>query len=97
MIQTGGMPATMRREPEFFAEQETELIYIAKKLADALAVEELLTSFDVDYIVQTSEYYSGVIFQKLRPGAFFYVDKEWVKYTTQLLEQNGRHAHEGPG
>jgi hypothetical protein len=97
MIQTGGMPATMRREPEFFAEQEIELIYIARKLADALAVEELLTSFDVDYIVQTSEYYSGMIFQKLRTGAFFHVDKEWVKYTKQLLEQNGRKAYEGPG
>ena len=87
----------MRREPEFFQEQEIELIYIAKKLADALAVEELLTSFDVDYVVQTSEYYSGVIFQKLRTGAFFHVDKEWVKYTKQLLEQNGRKAYEGPG
>jgi YesN/AraC family two-component response regulator len=97
MFQTGGMPATMRREPEFFAEQETELVYIAKKLADALALEELLTSFDVDYIVETSEYYSGVIFQKLRTGAFFYVDKEWVKYTKQLLEQNGRQAYAGPG
>ena len=87
----------MRREPEFFAEQETELVYIAKKLADALALEELLTSFDVDYIVQTSEYYSGVIFQRLRTGAFFYVDKEKVEYAKQLLEQNGRKAHEGPG
>jgi hypothetical protein len=91
------MPATMRREPEFFKEEEIELIYIAKKLADALAVEELFTSFDVDYVVQTSEYYSGMIFQKLRTGAFFYVDREWVKYTRQLLEQNGRKAYEGPG
>jgi hypothetical protein len=97
MIQTGRMPATMRREPEFFKEEQIELIYIAKKLADALAVEELLTSFDVDYIVQTSEYYSGMIFQKLRTGAFFYIDKEWVKYTKQLLEQNGRKAYAGPG
>lgn len=86
----------MRQEPEFFKEQELELVYIAKKLADALAVEELLTANDVDYVVQASEYYAGVIFQSLRAGAFFYVDREWVKYAKQLLEQNGRRPHQEP-
>jgi hypothetical protein len=84
----------MRQEPEFFKEQETELIYIAKKLADALAVEELLTTNDVDYLVQASEYYGGVIFRSLRAGAFFYVDGERVEYTRQLLEQSGRRPHQ---
>ena len=86
----------MRQEPEFFKEQKLELIYIAKKLADALAVEELLTAFDVDYVVQTSEYYAGVIFQSLRAGAFFYVDGERVEYAKQLLEQNGHRPHQEP-
>ena len=86
----------MRQEPEFFKEQELELIYIAKKLADALAVEELLTAFDVDYVVQASEYYAGVIFQSLRTGAFFYVDEERVEYAKQLLEQNGRRPYQEP-
>ncbi len=86
----------MRQEPEFFKEQEIELVYIAKKLADALAVEELLTANDVDYVVQASEYYAGVIFKSLRAGAFFYVDGERVDYTKQLLEQNGRRPHQEP-
>ena len=86
----------MRQEPEFFKEQELELIYIAKKLADALAVEELLTASDVDYVVQASEYTAGVIFQSLRAGAFFYVHRERVQDARQLLEQNGRRPHEEP-
>jgi hypothetical protein len=86
----------MRQEPEFFKEQEIELIYIAKKLADALAVEELLTANDVDYVVHASEYYGGVVFRSLRAGAFFYVDGERVEYTKQLLEQSGRRPHQEP-
>jgi hypothetical protein len=86
----------MRQEPEFFKEQEIELIYIAKKLADALAVEELLTASGIDYVVQASEYYAGVIFQSLRAGAFFYVDGESVQQAKQLLEQNGRRPHQEP-
>jgi hypothetical protein len=86
----------MRQEPEFFKEQELELIYIAKKLADALAVEELLTASDVDYVVQASEYTAGVIFQSLRAGAFFYVEGERAPYAKQLLGQNGRRPHEDP-
>lgn len=84
----------MRQEPEFFKEQEIQLIYIAKKLADALAVEELLTANDVDYVVQVSEYSGGVIFRSLRAGAFFYVDGERVAYARQLLERNGRRPHQ---
>ena len=86
----------MRQEPEFFKEREIELIYIAKKLADALALEELLTASDVDYVVQASEYLGGVIFRSMRAGAFFYVDGERVTYAKQLLEHSGRRPHQEP-
>jgi hypothetical protein len=87
----------MRREPDFFEEVEVELVYIAKKLADALAVEELLTSLDVDYLVETSEYHSGVIFRTLRAGAFFYVHPERTAYARQALEESGRRPQQEPG
>ena len=33
-----------RRDDEFFGEQELALVYIAKKLRDALRLEEVLTA-----------------------------------------------------
>jgi hypothetical protein len=63
----------MRREPDFFGEQELELIYIAKKLREAKALEELLRERLVDYLVEPDTYTGGVIFRSTRTGAFFYV------------------------
>ena len=63
----------MRREPDFFGDKELELIYIAKKLRKAKALEELLTSHDLDYLVEPDTYTGGVIFRSSRIGAFFYV------------------------
>ena len=69
----------MKRPPEFFAEDtELPLVYIAKRLKEALAVEEALNSAGLDYLVETDTYSGGLIFRTERVGAFFYVhpDKE---------------------
>ena len=63
----------MRREPEHFGEQELDLLYIAKRLKEALGLEELLTGAGVDYLVETDTYKGGIVFQSERVGAFFYV------------------------
>ena len=63
----------MRKEPENFGEAELRLIHVARKLKDALRVEDLLTSAGLDYVVEPDEYVVGTIFRRRRVGAFFYV------------------------
>ena len=63
----------MLREPEYFGEQDLSLIYVAKKLKEALALEKLLTDSELDYLVEPDRYSGGIIFRSERIGAFFYV------------------------
>ena len=63
----------MRQPPEFFGEQDLDLVYIAKKLDEALAVEKLFDNAGLDYHVEPDTYKGGVIFASERIGAFFYV------------------------
>ncbi len=67
----------MRREPEYFGEDvELILVYIAKKLKEALAIETLFTESGLDYLVEPDTYSGGIIFRTQRTGAFFYVAPE---------------------
>lgn len=63
----------MRQEPDFFGEQELALIYVAKKLNEALRLEQVLTEAGFDYLVEPDKYSGGVIFRSERVGAFFYI------------------------
>jgi hypothetical protein len=63
----------MRCEPDHFGDQDLSLIYIAKKLKEALGVETLLTDAGLDYLVEPDKYMGGIIFRAERVGAFFYV------------------------
>jgi len=83
----------MRREPDFFGDQELVLIYIAKRLKEALALERLLTDYSVDYLVEPDTYTGGVIFRTTRTGAFFYVQGSIAERARMLLSENGyRHV-----
>jgi hypothetical protein len=64
----------LRREPDFFGDDELSLVYVAKKLREALRLEQLLTDAGVDYLVEPDKYSGGIIFRSERIGAFFYVD-----------------------
>jgi hypothetical protein len=86
----------MRQEPSYFEGQDPVLIYIAKKLKDALRLEEVLTAAGVDYGVEADEYRAGVIFRSVRAGAFFYVLKDQVDPTFQMMRRNGFVPYEGP-
>jgi hypothetical protein len=66
----------VRRDPEFFGDRELSLVYIAKRLKDALRLEEVLTGSGHDYAVETDTYRGGMIFVSERVGAFFYVEAE---------------------
>jgi len=63
----------MRQPPEFFGEEDLELLYIAKKLKEAMRLEELLDQAGLDYLVEPDKYKGGLIFPSERVGAFFYV------------------------
>lgn len=78
----------MRREPDFFGDKELDLIYIAKKLRKAKALEELLTSHGLDYLVEPDTYTGGVIFRSARIGAFFYVAADDTQRARMLLADN---------
>lgn len=87
----------MRRDPEDFAEREVELLYVAKKLKEALAIEELLTERSIDYVVQPEEYFGGIIFHRVRIGAFFYVLPEAAAAAREALRAGGYRPHSEPG
>ena len=79
----------MRRDPEFFDDREMDLVYIAKKLKEALRLESALTESGVDYAVETDNYVGGVIFRSERVGAFFYVLPEAADQARRVMEQQG--------
>ena len=65
------------------------LIFIAKKLRDAKALEALLTAAGIDYHVEPDEYLGGFVFKTKRIGAFFYVDDDAREAATQVMLKNG--------
>lgn len=79
----------MKREAAWFGEQTLDLLYIAKRLKDALRLEDLLTASGIDYAVETDEYVGGVLFRSARVGAFFYVLPEAVERARTVMEENG--------
>ena len=78
----------MRREPEYFGDKELTLVYIAKRLRDALRLEEAFTGAGVDYAVETDTYRGGMIFVTERVGAFFYVEPENETAARELMRRN---------
>jgi hypothetical protein len=79
----------MKQDAAFFTGKEPVLVYIAKKLRDALRLESIFTEAGVDFGVEADEYRGGVIFRSVRAGAFFYVLPETVDLATQVMHQNG--------
>ena len=87
----------MRQEPAYFAGKEPALIYIAKRLKDALRLESILANAGVDYGVEADEYRGGVIFRSVRAGAFFYVLPETVDAALEIMRRHGYKPYAGQG
>jgi hypothetical protein len=79
----------MQREPGHFGDQELALIYIAKRLTEALRLENVLTEAGLDYLVEPDKYSGGIIFQSERVGAFFYVAPGDEGAAKDALSRNG--------
>ena len=87
----------MRQSAEFFGSQELALVYIAKKLNQALKLEALLTSAGYDYLVEADSYRGGFVFQSERVGAFFYVAPAAENAAREFLSANGYRPYEPLG
>lgn len=79
----------MKQEEEFFGDAELSLIYIAKRLKEALKLEALLTEAGIDYLVEPDHYRGGIIFQTERIGAFFYVPVMALPSTREFMQKHG--------
>lgn len=79
----------MRQEPDFFGDQELILVYIARKLKEALRLEQVFTEANVDYLVEPDKYSGGIIFRSERIGAFFYVSPENQDSARELMQRSG--------
>ena len=85
----------MKKDADYFGDEELELIFIAKRLRDATRLEEILTEADLDYAVQPDEYLGGIIFKTKRIGAFFYVRSEVRERAVEVLQANNYVPAEG--
>ncbi|HEY7392040.1 MAG TPA: hypothetical protein VH640_26215 [Bryobacteraceae bacterium] len=79
----------MKQDASFFDGHEPSLVYIAKKLKDALRLESILTSAGVDYGVEADQYRGGVIFRSVRVGAFFYVRTDSEDSVREIMRRHG--------
>jgi hypothetical protein len=79
----------MRREADFFEDRELDLVYIAKKLQEALRLESAFTEAGVDYAVEPDKYIGGTIFRSERVGAFFYVLPDAADQARRIMQEQG--------
>ena len=87
----------MRQDPDHFGDQELNLVYVAKKLSEALRLEKLLTDAGLDYLVEPDKYSGGIIFQTERVGAFFYVVPEMEAAVREAMRGGGFRPYEIEG
>jgi len=86
----------VRQEPDHFGDRDLNLVYIAKKLKEALALEQLFTTAGLDYLVEPDRYSGGIIFRSERVGAFFYVAPEDEPAARQAMLDGGYRPFEVP-
>jgi hypothetical protein len=86
----------MKQEASYFEGKDPVLIYIAKRLKDALRLESIFSEAGMDYGVEADEYRGGVVFGSTRVGAFFYVLPEMVHSAREIMQRNGYKPYEEP-
>jgi hypothetical protein len=84
----------MRRESDFFENQELVLIHMARRLKHALAIERIFTDGGVDYYLETGPYQSGLLFRTTKVGVFFYSRQQDAELARSLLLENGYKAYQ---
>ena len=85
----------MKQEAAYFEGRDPRLVYIAKRLRDALRLESIFTESGIDYGVEADQYRGGIIFQTVRAGAFFYVLPENEVAARETMVRHGYRPFEG--
>jgi hypothetical protein len=70
-------------------EAAEEPIYIARKLADAQRLEQVLLGAGIVYEVEPDYYVGGAVFRRTRVGAFFYVAAEVRARAAAIMLEHG--------
>jgi len=78
----------MRRDVDFFESLELDLVYMARRLREALRLEKVLTEAGIDYLVETGTYVGGLLIKRDLTGAFFYVAPADFKRAREILLRN---------
>ena len=84
----------MKRPADYFGEAELDLVYMARRLSDALSLENVLTAAGVDYLVETGTYTGGFFIKRDLTGAFFYVAPKDLQAARELLLRNSLKPYE---
>jgi hypothetical protein len=79
----------MKQDASFFENRNPVLVYIAKRLRDAVRLEGIFTETGLDYGVEADEYRGGVVFRTVRTGAFFYVLPDAVEAACAVMQRHG--------
>lgn len=81
----------MKRDAEWFGEDEVELVQLSRKLREARAVEAALTEAGIDYAVEADEYQATMllVFPVTRVGAYFYVRPADAPRARDVLRERG--------
>jgi hypothetical protein len=81
----------MRREADFFGDDELELVQLAKRLRDAKHAESVLDEAGIDYFVEAAPYraYLLLVIPVHRAGAWFYVRPELADVAREALKVGG--------
>ena len=77
-----------KREADYFEGTNPALIFIARRLRDALRLETILNAAGIDYAVEADHYLGGIIFRTRRVGAFFYVRPEVREKAISVMLEN---------
>ena len=78
----------MRCDLEFFNGAELDLLYMARRLREALAVETVLGQAKIEYFVEPGPYKGGLLFPRELTGAFFYVLPADLARAREVLVRN---------
>jgi hypothetical protein len=78
----------MRCDLEFFDGAELDLLYMARRLREALAVETVLSQAEVEYFVEPGPYQGGLLFPRELTGAFFYVQAADLPRAREILTRH---------
>ncbi len=79
----------MKKDPDYFDGTEPELIFVARRLKDAIHLESVFNAAGIDYGVEPDEYEGGIIFKSRRVGAFFYVRPEFRESAVAVMLEHG--------